>query len=355
MPAKICVICNEDCSTKPRIKNQAGQYACQACVEAKKAAKAQAPEPELEPEEPIGLADELGMAGLLDDLPDIEAATGPSEIPAGSSGCPSCGFMMPPGAVICTNCGYNASSGKAARTSVRQNAPGEGGAAAAKKAGMVLALPVLWTIGGLVGGGLGAVAWALLRGYANLEIGYLAVGVGLATGFGVVVAGQGRTGFIAGLWAAAMSVVCLFGGKVGGAAIAYNQYLSSDEAEVFEISDEEAALSWVADDVVTEWETDEGRDLDWPPGMDALTAGSSYEYWPTGYPPEVVEEARSRWEDFTPESQQEYLNYAAEDQELSHAVTSMSAVMFDFSMFDVLWFGIAVVAAFGVGKSGGDD
>lgn len=32
--AKICVRCNEDCSTKPRVKDKSGRYMCQACVDA---------------------------------------------------------------------------------------------------------------------------------------------------------------------------------------------------------------------------------------------------------------------------------------------------------------------------------
>ncbi|MHC4427755.1 MAG: anti-sigma factor family protein [Planctomycetota bacterium] len=36
-PAKICVLCGEDCSKRPRVKNHRNQYACRACAEAQQA------------------------------------------------------------------------------------------------------------------------------------------------------------------------------------------------------------------------------------------------------------------------------------------------------------------------------
>ncbi len=71
-PAKTCVLCGEDCSTRARIKDPKGRYYCRACYEKERAARAQ---------------------------------------PAAAS-CPGCGRALPAGAVLCTSCGFNLESGR---------------------------------------------------------------------------------------------------------------------------------------------------------------------------------------------------------------------------------------------------
>ncbi len=63
----------------------------------------------------------------------------------------------------------------------------------------------------LVAGGVGSVVWALVALYANLEIGYLAWGIGGLVGFAAVKFG-GR-GVVMGGIAAVISVLSIFGGK----------------------------------------------------------------------------------------------------------------------------------------------
>ena len=105
-PGKVCVLCGEDCSQRPRVKDRRGRYYCRPCydkakeaVDARKALEETPPDPELraEPEpEPE-----------LEPVPDPEAWMVPLEGEAAPAvGCPACGRRMDKGAVICTNCGY---------------------------------------------------------------------------------------------------------------------------------------------------------------------------------------------------------------------------------------------------------
>ncbi|MEM9082773.1 MAG: hypothetical protein AAGB34_04190 [Planctomycetota bacterium] len=47
MSEKICRLCGEDCSDRPRIKDAKGHYACKACAKEYRAKRAGLPLPEL--------------------------------------------------------------------------------------------------------------------------------------------------------------------------------------------------------------------------------------------------------------------------------------------------------------------
>jgi membrane associated rhomboid family serine protease len=113
--AKTCVVCRQDCSNKPRIKDAKGLYYCRSCLEAAQARRSHAPRA---PQPP-------GVRSTPPDAPDagaygLEAAIQPPPIlrgphaapPSGSLRCPSCGQALAPGQVICVACGINAVSGR---------------------------------------------------------------------------------------------------------------------------------------------------------------------------------------------------------------------------------------------------
>lgn len=112
---KICIICKEDCSARPRLKDSGGQYACQACVEAKKrqAAKSKArPAPAA-----VAPVADGGIGFSMDDyLGDAAPAAGTDL----GSHCPNCGAGKAAGAVVCMQCGFDSASGKAMSTKVRK-------------------------------------------------------------------------------------------------------------------------------------------------------------------------------------------------------------------------------------------
>lgn len=330
---KICVICHEDCSARPRIKDGQGRYACKACAAGRtKPAPIPAPVPE-----PI-VEDDLGFG--LEDFMDAPA----DEQPALGHACPGCGAPVAADCVMCLACGTNVKTGKSAMTKIKTGEQSMGIKAAGAVGGAV-ATPILWTLGGLIGGAIGATVWALLRGYANIELGIVAWGVGILAGVGVAVGSMGRGGLLPGVWAALVAVVCIGLGKLGGAVIVADkitqEYQGFDPVLV--------ELSYIADEVVYEWEYEEGRTLEWPNGMDAEEAMMDYEYWPTGYPEDVREETNQRWEAFSESERQRRMDETAEFEQ---AFGAMIVFVNDFSLFDLLWTLFAVLSAFKIGAGG---
>ena len=111
---KTCVICGEDCSGRPRIKNARGQYACRSCYEARAASKAPAPAQSEQDSE------DYGLAGVLDGLADGGAA---EPVVPRNAACPACNLPVAAGQAICTSCGCDLRSGKVAKTKVGRNKP----------------------------------------------------------------------------------------------------------------------------------------------------------------------------------------------------------------------------------------
>ena len=120
--SKICGICAEDCSDRPRVKDQKGRYFCKACVDARtnqRTAEQTVPsagdEPfELDDGDAFQIAEEEpGARPLPIDLLD---QTEPVR------GCPICLKSMPKGAKICVSCGYDAVKGIQSSTLVEKAA-----------------------------------------------------------------------------------------------------------------------------------------------------------------------------------------------------------------------------------------
>lgn len=96
LPAKICIVCGEDCSRRQRVRDAQGNYTCKECVEKRVVAKPTVqPAPRTAPAET-----DAAMAGF-----DFEP-------------CPGCGAPLAGKANICMTCGYNKATGKQIKTKV---------------------------------------------------------------------------------------------------------------------------------------------------------------------------------------------------------------------------------------------
>jgi hypothetical protein len=91
---KICCVCGEDCSRRPRTRDPKGRYACTTCY-----TRAQSEPP------------------LVADL--VDEAARPRH-------CPGCGQTLMPGAVICVECGFDARIGACREPIVARAAPPPG-------------------------------------------------------------------------------------------------------------------------------------------------------------------------------------------------------------------------------------
>ena len=259
---------------------------------------------------------------------------------------------------------------------------------------------------GLVGALLGAAAWVAVVYFANIEAGIIAILVGVLAGFGVSFGARGAAGTLGGVIALGCALIGLLVGKlalvsiivgpmaVGGVheeeAISYvadvvareyeaegkpvswprgsspdGRYQEADyPADVWAeaetrwnaygegererymgnpmLIDKEYIVTFIADDVVMEYE-EAGRALNWPPGADQdfLMSGADY-------PEDVWAEAWSRWEAMTPEERIAHEDGLFDAGGL--ALIMLSVFLFSFSLWDVLWFGLAGVAAWRIGS-----
>ena len=154
---KVCGICGEDCSGRPRTKDAKGQYYCMACYEdAKRRQKARASRPKPHARRPKPVDDGLDMLAALADAQD--AAPAIEELRT----CGGCNMPLDRGVVVCTRCGYNMSTGRrapapkvvaAAKPKKAPKSRSESRSAAATEVGTVVGalgvgLPVL-ILGGL--------------------------------------------------------------------------------------------------------------------------------------------------------------------------------------------------------------
>lgn len=123
-PAKICIACGQDCSTKPRTKDLQGRYTCRECLE-KAQRQAAAPAHKMAP--PAAAPAAAARPGTSDPIP-LEDDGDPNlmhlllqdavkeQAKVTVSPCPGCGNPLRSDTAICVNCGYNTRTGGVVKT-----------------------------------------------------------------------------------------------------------------------------------------------------------------------------------------------------------------------------------------------
>ncbi len=175
--AKICIVCGEDCSTRPRVKNPQGEYACRACADTA------ASRGVVSGQSPSGGGEDDLLADLIGDAVDHMGDV-----------CPTCGVVLPQDAVICTHCGLNIQVGKQIKTRITADKPpkekkadrGYSGGGLTEKAGvfhagaavLVVALGAVsletWMPAMIIAMVMGLVVyfWAMFNAFSNDSLGY---------------------------------------------------------------------------------------------------------------------------------------------------------------------------------------
>lgn len=263
--------------------------------------------------------------------------------------------------------------------------------------------------GGMLGGVIGAAVWAVVTCANRWEIGWIAWGIGGLVGYGVHLGGRGRGGIQLGGTAVVLAVAAVLLGKWAVVRIELSAFLDSDEAPIGAIADiivaerEEAGqpvylppedvaqtveqmyppdiwnealqrweamdaaqqeavrelpilanphvwVAWLADDVVEE-HMDAGRAVNWPPGYDYDSAWRE-----PHYPTDVWAEAVRRWEGMSPPEQEAHMADVAEQLRwmlmMSEQDILFWAFVSSFTLFDLLWVGLAVATAARIGARG---
>lgn len=213
---------------------------------------------------------------------------------------------------------------------------------------------------GLLAGLIGAAAWAAIAFYANLEIGYLAWGIGGLVGFAVA-SGAGKTGPALGGIAVLITIASICGGKFAVVETEIQSSLAEVRADfeqqISEGLSDEVLVSYLADDLVAQ-EKVAGNTIDWPEGVDPSEASEQADY-----PQAIWRNAQSNWDSMDDAAHSEFEtqvvnntreNYDAYIAELIQEARS-EGFLATFSMFDLLFFGLGVVTAWGIAGSAEDD
>ena len=201
-----------------------------------------------------------------------------------------------------------------------------------REEGSLLPLLITGTIAALIGGGV----WAGVTIVTGYEVGWIAWGIGLVVGFGVLLGAQGHP--MAPPAAAGFAVLGLVVGKLmimqfGVAASFADEVVTDNELMV------EALLTVWADRGEIDPATVEALEKDGP-----LT-------------PQQEQELVSAWED----AQQVVSKMSLQERE-EVAATYTSKLLgqlslmdkLNFNLFDLLWFGLAIVTAFRVAAGARD-
>lgn len=336
---KKCIKCGVDCSGKPRTKDAQGRYTCKACVDA--AAKAVAKSVKTAKPAAAPPEDADVMAALLTDSPGVSAEM-----------CPSCGNGMPGGAVVCTLCGYNKQTGQTMGVHV-QKGPGKAATAATAALGAASAVGglaagpmalILATVGAVIGGVIGGGIWAAITYTTHREIGWIAWGVGGLVGAGASLGARGHAGLITGVIALVVAFVSVTGGKWAAFSMIVDD-LASNRKNLPRLT--ETDMIAMSAHAVHEEFAAQGKNYAWPNGVEPEEADEEGEFAAP-----VWAEAKSRWEANDQETRDSILRQAQSGYQTA-AAEEFKANNFGamFSVFDVLFYGLALFTAFKLGAS----
>lgn len=208
-------------------------------------------------------------------------------------------------------------------------------------------------VAGVIGGVIGAVVWAVVAYQFNVEIGYIAWGIGVLVGVAVHMGAGNDVGPLTGGVAAIIATASVAGGKYAAVSAVVDDVTAEVGTMIDSVGDDDVFLVLV-DDVAVEF-AGQQKAMTWPDGMTYEMASELEEY-----PKEVVAEARSRWDRADEAWRGSFREYAK--GKMKHNIEAATSVMTEegflasFSLFDALWLVLAVGSAYaiGSGSTGGD-
>lgn len=213
-----------------------------------------------------------------------------------------------------------------------------------------------WLISGLVAGVVGAAVWAGIVYFTGYEIGFIAWGMGVLVGFAVAAGAQGKGSAGTGIGAACIAAASVLGGKYAVTHLMVSDYFTGEGAEEFAemaVVDEEFLVSEIADQLIEQRE-EAGETIEWP---------EYDEYDPDvtlteTYPAEIWADAQARWDnaDDAYREQHRAFTQAKVDtmmQDLKSIVVEQG-FLDSFTLWDLLWLGLAVASAWRIGSGGGE-
>lgn len=203
------------CAKKFRVKDElAGKSAkCSKCNSRFKVPMPVRKVPDLEP---------LDAVGDLGDWLDSELTESDSVVPASKNAkvadsestgknCSACGNTLATGAVICVACGFDTRTGKKHLTrKILEEGETDSKAKQVAKQSASLARGALFSA---IGAAIGAAVWVGVAIALELEIGWIAWGLGFAAGAGMAIGHEDDDGTTAGIIAGGISILGILGAK----------------------------------------------------------------------------------------------------------------------------------------------
>ena len=207
---------------------------------------------------------------------------------------------------------------------------------------------------GSIVGIAGAALWAAIAYYGNVEIGWLAWGIGLAVGVACVKgAGYGST--LIGTSAAIITLLSIMLGRYATIALLLNDEFGNPEVVIQESIDnlnDETLKAYLAEGII-QGQAEDGKEIQWPEvDVESATIEETY-------PPEIWNSASEKWDALSPEERQEIRtsveatirenfgeNFVAFQDEVRN-----QGFLHSFGLIDLVFFGLALYTAFSVGQS----
>ena len=207
-------------------------------------------------------------------------------------------------------------------------------------------------IGGLIGGFVGAMIWALIAYFLHVEIGWIAIGVGALVGIGVTMAwSDGGVG--PGVMAMGVTLFAIVAGKFVAVHFVAQDQLAKMALESAEglVRQKAFMISEIADEIAEDREA-AGEKINWPvnPG----------DRWEDGYPADIWSEASDRWNALTADERdaERERSRIRIGEDIADATSSLAgdaanrSFIRTFGVFDVVFFGLAMLAGYRIAASG---
>ena len=208
-------------------------------------------------------------------------------------------------------------------------------------------------VAGVIAGAIGAAVWAAIAYYAEVEIGYIAWGIGILVG--VAVAATGQNSALAGVAAVVITVLSLVAGKYAAVELAVQDLQAEMEGMTAEWSDpdadvdDEALQSFLANQIAEQREA-AGEEIQWPEVSDDEESVAA------SYPPDIWKEAggelSSKSDEEKAQLREQYVANAKQLAEmLGQAIANSvreEGFFASFGTLDFVFFGLAIVTAWGI-------
>lgn len=225
---------------------------------------------------------------------------------------------------------------------------------------------VKWLIAGGVAGAVGAVAWALLIYYANIQISLLAWGIGIVVGIAIRVAAEDDTGPKTGLGAVVLTLAAVVAGKYGGISMIVDREIAKagvaleSELSTLTYTDEEALKDMVVKEANEA--TEAGKPMRWPVGKNLENAEAL-----SDYPADIVAKVRGVWAGMSKDKREEHKAAKLQEQkdlerafynavvrEARSKVTG-SGFVSSFGLFGTVFLGLSLITAYKLGSGTEND